>query len=93
MAVGASRDTSIATGILDDETYDWAAVLELLERDRWPRDHGQRGRARARRTTRARRSTGIDVSPTGSAGLAGLDALRRDGVIGPDDTAAVLFTG
>ncbi len=84
--------SSIATGILDDETYDWAAVLDLLEVTGGHAitvSEDELGAA----NERARRSSGIDVSPTGSAGLAGLDALRRDGVVGPDDTAAVLFTG
>ena len=83
---------SIATGILDDETYDWAAVLELLG--------ATGGHAIAvtedeliEANERARTATGIDVSPTGSAGLAGLTALRRDGVVSPVDSAAVLFTG
>jgi hypothetical protein len=33
------------------------------------------------------------VDPTGSAGLAGLLALRRSGVIGEHDKVAILFTG
>jgi threonine synthase len=83
---------SVATGILDDETYDWLAVvrgmlatggapvvvdeLRLLEAD-----------------DLARRATGIDVDPTGSAGLAGLLELRHRGAIGADETSVVLFTG
>jgi threonine synthase len=84
--------TSVATGILDDETYDWAAVLDALdatdghaitatEHDLW------------RANERGQEATGIDVSPTGTAGLAGLIALRGDGTIPPSDRAAVLFTG
>jgi len=38
-------------------------------------------------------TTGIAVDPTGSSGLAGLAQLRRRGLIAPDETAAVLFTG
>ena len=83
---------SIATGILDDETYDWAAVLDALERTG--------GRAvtvteeeLGAATDRARAATAIAVSPTGAAGLAGLEVLRREGHIGPERTAAVLFTG
>jgi threonine synthase len=84
--------SSIATGILDDETYDWAAVLELLEVTGGHAiavSEDELGAA----NEKARRSTGIDVSPTGSAGVAGLDALRRDGVVSPDRTVAVLCTG
>ena len=38
-------------------------------------------------------ATAIEVDPTGSAGLAGLAQLVRRGAIGPDEHAAVLFTG
>jgi threonine synthase len=38
-------------------------------------------------------ATGIDVDPTGSAGLAGLLALRDRGEIGDHERVAVLFTG
>ncbi len=83
---------SVATGILDDETYDWLAVLRgmaatggssvlvdeamLLQANRW-----------------ALESTGIAVSHTGSAGLAGLMQLRRDGVIAAGSRVGVLFSG
>ena len=83
---------SVATGILDDETYDWLAVLRgmtatggspvvvdeatLLQANQW-----------------AQETTGIAVSHTGSAGLAGLLQLRRDGVIGAGARAGVLFSG
>ena len=40
-----------------------------------------------------REATGIAVSHTGSAGLAGLMCLQRDGVIAPGARVAVLFTG
>ncbi|HMK10038.1 MAG TPA: pyridoxal-phosphate dependent enzyme [Acidimicrobiales bacterium] len=84
--------TSVATGILDDEAYDWAAVLDGLE--------GTGGTAVTvteddllRAHTRAHDVTGLDVSPTGSAGLAGFVALRDAGTIAPTSSAAVLFTG
>jgi len=38
-------------------------------------------------------TTGIPVDPTGSSGLAGLLQMRREGVIGDHERAAVLFTG
>ncbi|MGO9560617.1 MAG: pyridoxal-phosphate dependent enzyme [Acidimicrobiales bacterium] len=83
---------SIAHGILDDETYDWLAVVEamLLTRGRpvvVSDDELEKANALALETT------GIQVDPTGSAGLAGLIHLRREGVIGPGESAAVLFTG
>jgi threonine synthase len=83
---------SIAHGILDDETYDWAAVIE-----------GMRATGGApivvdeatlvHANDLGRTTTGIDVDPTGSAGLAGLISLRERGPVGDDERVAVLFTG
>jgi hypothetical protein len=42
---------------------------------------------------RARPDLGIDADHTGSAGLAGLIQLTRDGVVRPDETVAVIFSG
>jgi len=83
---------SVATGILDDETYDWRAVIEgmLLTGGR-PVVVGDDRLLEA--NSLAVSSTGIPVDPTGSAGLAGLLALRRSGVVGEHDKVAVLFTG
>lgn len=83
---------SIAHGILDDETYDWLAVVEgMLESSGGPVvvTEDQLARANALATS----TTGIDVDPTGSAGLAGLLALRDRGEIGDHERVAVLFTG
>jgi hypothetical protein len=42
----------------------------------------------------ARATTGIDVDPTGSAGLAGMiESSRRAGAPGYGERVAVLFTG
>jgi threonine synthase len=83
---------SVATGILDDETYDWRAVVEgmLLTGGR-PVIVAEDTLAEASRLAVAR--TGIPVDPTGSAGLAGLVEMRRSGGIGDHDRVAVLFTG
>jgi threonine synthase len=43
--------------------------------------------------TLAREATGIDVDPTGSAGLAGLLDLQRAGRVAPSETVGLLFTG
>ncbi|MGZ8662135.1 MAG: hypothetical protein ACXWYI_08670, partial [Actinomycetota bacterium] len=84
---------SLATGILDDETYDWAAVLEGMVRTGGvPLVADEATIAEA--NERARAVTGIDVSYTGSAGLAGLIAMRRsDGGADAGERVAVLFTG
>jgi threonine synthase len=83
---------SVATGILDDETYDWRAVVEgmLLTGGR-PLVVNETALVQARALAAA--STGIAVDPTGSSGLAGLPELRRSGEIGDHDRVAVLFTG
>ena len=83
---------SVAHGILDDETYDWLAVVEgmlagggealVVDEESL---HGA--------NELARETTGIDVDHTGSAGLAGLLALRATGDVGDDERVAVLFTG
>ena len=67
---------SIAHGILDDETYDWLAVVEgMLATGGGPVVVSEDILARANEL--ARQSTGIDVDETGSSGLAGLLALRE----------------
>jgi threonine synthase len=86
-----SEPKSIATGILDDETYDWRAVVgAMLATGGQPLVVTEDTLAEANELGAA---TGIPVDPTGSAGLAGLLDLRRAGVVGADERAAVLFTG
>ena len=92
MAPWPGEPKSVATGILDDETYDWRAVVEgmLLTGGR-PLVVAEDTLAGAHRLAVAR--TGIPVDPTGSSGLAGLVDMRRSGEIGDHDRVAVLFTG
>jgi threonine synthase len=83
---------SIATGILDDETYDWLAVVEgMLATGGRAVVASERTIAAANRL--AQTATGIDVDPTGSAGLAGLLTLVREGGVSRDERVALLFTG
>jgi threonine synthase len=83
---------SVATGILDDETYDWRAVVEgMLMTGGRPLVVTEDVLAEASRL--AVSMTGIPVDPTGSSGLAGLIEMRRSGAIRGQDRAAVLFTG
>ena len=88
----ATPPASVATGILDDETYDWRAVTEgmLLTGGR-PLVVSETALAEAHALATA--ATGIRVDATGSAGLAGVPELRRSGEIGDDERVAVLFTG
>jgi threonine synthase len=83
---------SIADGILDDETYDWAAVVGgMLATDGSPVLVSEETLREA--NALAREASGVDVDPTGSAGLAGLMELSRRGRLHPGERVAVLFTG
>jgi len=87
-----SAPGSVATGILDDETYDWLAVVRgMLATGGGPVVVDEHELVEANALARA--ATGIDVDPTGSAGLAGLIRLYRSGAVQPRETCAVLFTG
>ena len=82
-----SAPASLARGILDDETYDWWAVVEGM------RESGGEAvvvdeAAIARRADLARAHTDIPASATGAAGLAGaLELAARRG------SAAAVFSG
>ena len=83
---------SAATGILDDETYDWVGVLKALAETGGDavvvtEEHIAAAHAMGRE------HTDIQASTTGTAGLAGLLACRERGEISPDERVAVLFTG
>ena len=86
--------TSAADGILDDETYDWLPVLDaMVAGGGSPVVVGEAEVAQANEA--GCRTTGIDASHTGTAGLAGLVALRREGPlqVQPDERVAVIFSG
>lgn len=83
---------SVAEGILDDEVYDWVALLEGMQAT------GGRvvvvDEVRLREANRlGTAAAGIDADETGTAGLAGLMALVREGAVDPSEKVAVLFTG
>ena len=92
MAPWEKAPQSIAHGILDDETYDWAAVVEgMLRTAGWPLVVGEERLIDANAI--ARETTGIDVDHTGSAGLAGLmKAMSTDRRLA-DERVAVIFSG
>jgi threonine dehydratase len=82
---------SVAHGILDDETYDWRAVVSaMLATGGWPVTVDESTLREARGLAVA---AGIRADATGAAGLAGLIALRRAGLGGHGERTAVLFTG
>jgi threonine synthase len=83
---------SIAHGILDDETYDWFAVVKgMLVTGGHPVVVGEAQLEEA--YALARTMTGVDVDHTGAAGLAGLLELHRAGAIEPGEKVAVVFSG
>jgi threonine synthase len=82
--------TSAADGILDDETYDWIGVINGI--------HASHGAPVIVKETEvleanelARQLTDVEVSHTGSAGLAGLLAIRD--VISDHERVGVVFSG
>ncbi len=85
-----STPTSFADGILDDETYDWVSVCRAM------RASGGFPVVASEQVVRdayvlAHRTTTIDVSPTGAAGLAGVMMIRDR--IANDERVAVVFSG
>lgn len=83
---------SVAHGILDDETYDWLAVVRgMLASGGSPVVVSEPALAEA--YDLARSATGVDVDHTGAAGLAGLLELHRGGALGEDEKVAVVFSG
>jgi len=83
---------SVATGILDDETYDWANVVHgMLATGGFPIVVSEELLLEANRIATA--STSIRASHTGTAGLAGLMDLQRRGEIARNEAVGVIFTG
>jgi threonine synthase len=82
-----SVPVSLAHGILDDETYDWWEVAKAMrDSDGAPVVVDEDAVSRARRLAHAH--TGVDVSATGTAGLAGALTAAR-----VDESLAVVFSG
>ncbi len=92
MAPWPSEPASVASAIIDDETYDWQAVTAhvlatggccvVVDDDAFER---------ARRAVRS--ETGVPADHTGAAGVAGISALVARGVIASDAACAVVVTG
>ena len=82
--------SSVAFGILDDETYDWLVLVEsMLTTGGWPVVVGEELLVEANRLS----GSGSTADETGTAGLAGLVQLRRSGVVADAEPVVVLFTG
>ena len=84
------KPTSLADGILDDETYDWIGVMNsMTDNGGWPVVSTEENIRRAWELATA--TTTIKVSPTGAAGLAGVLEMRHQ--IRDDERIAVVFSG
>lgn len=82
-----TQPESLASGILDDETYDWWAVVEGMRASGgWPVIVDEDAVRQARDL--AWHQTGIKASATGTAGLAGLLSQRNN-----EGATAVIFSG
>ncbi len=83
---------SLATGILDDETYDWFPIVEgMIHTGGWPIVVNEATLASTRGL--AKTTTGIAADATGTAGLAGLVSFREAEGLGSKESIVVLFTG
>jgi threonine dehydratase len=81
---------SLADGILDDETYDWIGILNgMFDTGGFPVVADEKIVVRAHEL--ASHFTDISVSPTGSAGLAGVLQMRD--LIADDERIVVVFSG
>ena len=81
---------SAADGILDDETYDWLGVVSAMDGSAGsPVVVPEAAILQAQRL--AVDATGIAVSATGTAGLAGLLTIREQ--VADDERVAVIFSG
>lgn len=82
---------SLADGILDDETYDWQADFAVM------RASGGRPLVVTERAVEQAAeladATGIRVSATGSAGLAGLLPSSEGSAVRPGERVVVIFSG
>ena len=81
----------VATGILDDVTYDWLGVARALMLT-----GGSSVLATEDDIQSANQqvcAAAYNADHTGTAGYAGLLAAQREKLISPTDTAAVLITG
>lgn len=85
--------TSLADGILDDETYDWIGVLEGVRATGG--DVVVAAESHIVRAHQLAHDAGFDASPTGTASLAGLlEALEaEDAQVGSESKVAVVVSG
>lgn len=82
---------SVATGIIDDEAYDWAALVRaMLVSGGWPVTVSD---AQVSQATALVNADGIDADETGSAAVAGVLALGGRAGVGGRERAVATVTG
>ena len=81
---------SLADGILDDETYDWLGIVEEMTRTGGSPVVASEAEV-IEAASLVTRVSGIDASPTGASGLAGVIAQRAQ--IGDDEQLVVILSG
>ena len=81
---------SVADGILDDETYDWLPVVQAMGDGRGAPVVATESQV-LQANELGRRTTRINASYTGTAGLAGVLAVRDS--VAPSERVAVVFSG
>ncbi|MBO4351531.1 MAG: pyridoxal-phosphate dependent enzyme [Proteobacteria bacterium] len=87
-----SAPHSIAHGILDDETYDWYAIICTMFRTGGIPLVADEDHLKAAHDL-AHSHTDITPSATGSAGLAGLMLMKEANAIADYENACIYFTG
>ena len=87
---------SIATGILDDETYDWLALLRaMFDTGGWPIVAEEKHFEYALRLACPNANTELccNADYTGASSLAGAVVLAEAGILHPTEVIATLVTG
>ncbi|MEM7158224.1 MAG: pyridoxal-phosphate dependent enzyme [Myxococcota bacterium] len=83
---------SVAHGILDDETYDWWALVDgMIRTGGRPLTVDESTLTAAHQAVRSH--TSVRASATGTAGVAGLMQLHREGGVRSGEVVGVLLTG
>lgn len=83
---------SVAHGILDDETYDWWALVDgMIRSGGFPLVVDEPTLVEAREAVR--RTMKVDATATGTAGIAGVMQLHRSGALRGGEVVAALLTG
>ena len=83
---------SIADGILDDETYDWASIVETLLATGGEVLLADEATLLCAREA-VERELGVLASATGTSGVAGVLTLRAAGADAPGVQSAAFVTG